>query len=94
MLKATPVLARLHWLGIKPSYSRPRVSDDNAHAESLFRTANYRPEFPNRRGLPQPGVSAGLLASECNASSFLPSIGHLQQSMDKHPERHSLPSLC
>lgn len=45
-LKATKVLAMLHWLGIKPSYSRPRVSDDNAYAESLFRTAKYRPEFP------------------------------------------------
>jgi hypothetical protein len=45
-LKATTVLAMLHWLGIKPSYSRPRVSNDNAYAESLFRTAKYRPEFP------------------------------------------------
>jgi hypothetical protein len=36
----------LHWLGVQPSYSRPRVSDDNAYAESLFRTAKYRPEFP------------------------------------------------
>jgi putative transposase len=45
-LKATTVLAMLNWLGIKPSYSRPRVSDDNAYAESLFRTAKYRPEFP------------------------------------------------
>lgn len=45
-LKATTVLAMLHWLGIQPSYSRPRVSDDNAYAESLFRTAKYRPEFP------------------------------------------------
>lgn len=47
-LKATTVLAMLHWLGIKPSYSRPRVSDDNAYAESLFRTAKYRPEFPSK----------------------------------------------
>ncbi len=47
-LKATTVLAMLHWLGIKPSYSRPRVSDDNAYAESLFRTAKYRPEFPDK----------------------------------------------
>ena len=47
-LKATTVLAMLNWLGIKPSYSRPRVSDDNAYAESLFRTAKYRPEFPTR----------------------------------------------
>jgi putative transposase len=45
-LKATTVLAMLQWLGVKPSYSRPRVSDDNAYAESLFRTAKYRPEFP------------------------------------------------
>jgi putative transposase len=44
--KATTVLAMLHWLGVKPSYSRPRVSDDNAYAELLFRTAKYRPEFP------------------------------------------------
>jgi putative transposase len=45
-LKATTVLAMLHWLGVKPSYSRPRVSDDNAFVESLFKTAKYRPEFP------------------------------------------------
>jgi putative transposase len=45
-LKATTVLAMLHWLGIKPSYPRPRVSDDNAFAEALFRTVKYRPEFP------------------------------------------------
>lgn len=45
-LKATTVLAMLHWLGIAPSYSRPRVSNDNAFAESLFHTAKYRPEFP------------------------------------------------
>jgi putative transposase len=47
-LKATTVLAMLYWLGIKPSYSRPRVSDDNAFVEALFRTAKYRPEFPLR----------------------------------------------
>jgi len=47
-LKATTVLAMLQWLGVKPSYSRPRVSNDNAYAESLFRTAKYRPEFPEK----------------------------------------------
>lgn len=47
-LKATTVLAMLHWLRLKPSTSRPRVSNDNAHAEALFRTAKYRPEFPAR----------------------------------------------
>jgi hypothetical protein len=49
MLKATTVLVILNWLGVKPSFSRPRVSDDNAYAESLFRTAKYRPEFPVNR---------------------------------------------
>lgn len=47
-LKATTVLATLYWLGVKPSYSRPRVSDDNAYAEPLFRTAKYCPEFPDK----------------------------------------------
>jgi putative transposase len=31
-LKATTVLAMLYWLGVKASYSRPRVSDDKAYA--------------------------------------------------------------
>jgi transposase InsO family protein len=44
--KATTVLAMLYWLRVQPSYSRPRVSDDNPFIESLFRTAKYRPEFP------------------------------------------------
>jgi transposase InsO family protein len=46
-VKGTTVLAMLHWLGIAPSHSRPRVSDDNAFAEALFRTAKYRPDFPS-----------------------------------------------
>jgi transposase InsO family protein len=45
-LKATTVLAMMYWLGLKASYSRPRVSNDNAFSESLFHTAKYRPEFP------------------------------------------------
>ena len=34
------------WLGIAPSYSRPRASNENAYVESLFRTAKYRPGCP------------------------------------------------
>jgi len=30
-------------LGIEASYSRPRVSNDNAMSEALFRTTKYRP---------------------------------------------------
>ena len=47
-LKATTVLAMMYWLGLKASYSRPRVSNDNPFVESLFRTAKYRPEFPEK----------------------------------------------
>lgn len=35
-------------LGITASYSRPRVSNDNPHAESLFKTLKYRPTMPPR----------------------------------------------
>ena len=34
-------------LKVKPSYSRPGVSDDNPYSESLFRT-KYRPALPKR----------------------------------------------
>lgn len=47
-LKATTVLAMMNWLGLKASYSRPRVSDDNSFVEALFRTAKYRPQFPGK----------------------------------------------
>jgi transposase InsO family protein len=46
-LKAMTLQAKLYDLGITPSYSRPRVSNDNAHAESLFRTTKYHPSFPS-----------------------------------------------
>ena len=39
-LKATTVLAMLHWLGIKSSYSHPRGSDDNAPTFEIVTTAN------------------------------------------------------
>lgn len=45
-MKGSTYLAKLADLGIRPSYSRPGVSDDNAYAESIFRTCKYRPEFP------------------------------------------------
>jgi putative transposase len=45
-MKSATLLATLQWLGVAPSYSRPRVSNDNAYAESFFRTCKYRPEWP------------------------------------------------
>ena len=69
-LKGTTVLAMPHWLGIEPSYSRPRVSDDNPYAEALFRTAKYRPEFPARgfgiSTTPRPGPLVSSIGTTKN----------------------------
>ena len=45
-LKGSTLMATLEHLGVTPSHSRPRVSDDNAFAETLFRTLKYRPCYP------------------------------------------------
>ena len=47
-MKGATMLATMQKLGIVPSFSRPRVSDDNAYAESLFRTLKYCPEYPSK----------------------------------------------
>ena len=47
-LKSANLTALLNILGIQTSYSRPRVSNDNAHAEALFRTVKYHPSLPEK----------------------------------------------
>lgn len=47
-MKGSTMLATLETLGIAPSFSRPRVSNDNPYAEALFRTGKYRPEYPTK----------------------------------------------
>jgi putative transposase len=42
------MLCTLQSLGVVPSFSRPRVSDDNPYSESLFRTMKYRPQYPSK----------------------------------------------
>lgn len=44
--KSSTLRATLEQLGIEPTYSRPRVSNDNPYSESLFRTTKYRPDYP------------------------------------------------
>ena len=45
-MKSSTLRATMQFLGVTSSYSRPRVSDDNAYVESLFRTCKYRPDYP------------------------------------------------
>ena len=46
--KGSDLKATMEALGVRPSYSRPRVSDDNPYSEAIFRTCKYRPNYPNR----------------------------------------------
>lgn len=47
-MKGATMLATLENLGVAASFSRPRVSNDNAFAESIFRTCKYRPDYPTK----------------------------------------------
>ena len=46
-MKCYTLQSKLADLGITPSHSRPRVSNDNAFPESLFRTLKYCPQWPS-----------------------------------------------
>jgi transposase InsO family protein len=63
-MKGSTLLATLQQLGVVPSFSRPRVRDDNPYSEALFRTAKYRPEFPD-------GPFAGLAAARDWVEAFV-----------------------
>ena len=45
-MRGATMLATLQWLGVVPSYSRPRVSNDNPFSEALFRTLKYQTRLP------------------------------------------------
>jgi transposase InsO family protein len=47
-MKGATMLATLQRLGVIPSFSRPKVSDDNPYSEALFKTVKYCPMFPSK----------------------------------------------
>ena len=47
-MKGATMLSTLQRLGVVPSFSRPRVSDDNPYSESLFKTLKYCPQYPSK----------------------------------------------
>ena len=47
-MKGSTMLACMQNLGVVASYSRPRVSNNNADAATLFRTAKYSVLWPER----------------------------------------------
>jgi transposase InsO family protein len=48
-MRSYTLAAKMAELGISLSFSRPRVSNDNAYAESWFRTMKYHQSYPLRR---------------------------------------------
>jgi putative transposase len=49
-MTSVPFTQLLERLGISPSLSRPRVSDDNPYSEAGFKTLKYQPDYPERFG--------------------------------------------
>jgi len=47
-MKGATMLETLDKLGITPSRSRPRVSNDNPYSEAMFRTCKYCPHYPSK----------------------------------------------
>ena len=47
-MKGATMLATLERLGVQRSFSRPRVSNDNPFAESIFGTLKTRPSYPDK----------------------------------------------
>ena len=45
-MKGASMLMTLYRLGVIPSFSRPRVHDDNPYSESLFKTLKYTAGYP------------------------------------------------
>ena len=46
-MKSQTMQSKLYDLGIIPSHSRPKVSNDNPYSESLFRALKYCPRWPS-----------------------------------------------
>lgn len=63
----------LHQLGVRPSFSRPSVSNDNPFSESLFRTLKYRPLYPRK-------PFASLHQARCWVDGF----GHWYNTEHRH----------
>jgi transposase InsO family protein len=45
-MRGCSMMAMLEKLGVKASFSRPSVSDDNPYSEALFRTVKYHESYP------------------------------------------------
>jgi putative transposase len=56
-MKSKTLAQLLADLAVTKTHSRPHVSNDNPFSESQFKTMKYRPEFPDRFGSQEHGLS-------------------------------------
>lgn len=47
-MRSSPLINTLFNLGVAQSFTRPKIKNDNAFSESLFRTLKYCPQYPDR----------------------------------------------
>ena len=47
-MRGEMMLAKMQQLGVMPSFSRPRVSNENPFSEAAFRTLKYVPFWPDK----------------------------------------------
>ena len=84
-MKGVTMMAMLEWLGIVPSFSRPRVSDDNEFSEAQFSTVKNRPEYPTK---PFEGLEAATVWIEGLAQWYnhehLHSATRIVTPVDRH----------
>lgn len=74
-IKGQTVQVMLSKLSITPSFSRPRVSDDNAFVESLFRTCKYMPNFPKSALLRWRQRANGFMTSSTGTTASISIAG-------------------
>ena len=76
-MKAATFQQKLQDLGLLGSHSRPRVSNDNAFSESLFKTLKYKPSFPTE----------GFLSIE-HAREWVSEFVHWYNNVHRHSALH------
>jgi putative transposase len=71
-MKGIHLLELCYSLGIVNTYSRPRVSNDNAHIEAVFKTVKYCPAYPY-------GGFASLAEARTWVYSFVDGYNHFHR---------------
>jgi transposase InsO family protein len=68
-MKGATLKTTMERLGVIPSFSRPRVSDDNPFSEAAFRTLKYHPSYPH-------GPFEGIEAARAWVHAFVAWYNH------------------